>query len=190
MNRPAAGREERAMLSVWDRVIKIIDLASAVCVIAMVAIVAAQIFLRYVMGHPFVWADELANWLFVWVIYLGASVLVRYDAHLKVEILIDRLSPRVNQWRALCVNLLVLAFLLLLFVQTIELLRKFGVTPSAAMKVPMGLFFGCGMVFVTIAVIEYIRQTVNLVLTLCGRGAGVATDEGLDGRDLKRSVKL
>jgi TRAP-type C4-dicarboxylate transport system permease small subunit len=178
------------MMRIWDKLIRITDLASALCVVAMVAIVAVQIVLRYVFAHPFVWADELANWLFVWVIYLGASVLVRYDAHLRVEILIDRLSPRVNQWRALFVNLLVLAFLLLLFVQTVGLLRKFGTTLSAAMKVPMGLFFGCGMVFVTIAVVEYIRQTVNLVLTLCGRGAGLAVDEGLDGRDLKRSVKL
>ncbi len=178
------------MMRIWDTFIRITDLASALCVIVMVAIVAVQIVLRYVFGHPFVWADELANWLFVWVIYLGASVLVRYDAHLKVEILVDRLSPRVNQWRALFVNLLVLAFLLLLFVQTIGLLQKFGTIRSPAMRVPMGLFFGCGMVFVTIAVVEYVRQTVNLVLTLCGRGAVAAADDGLDGRDLKRSVKL
>jgi len=162
------------MLSMWDRVIKIVDLASTLCVIAMVGIVAAQIFLRYVMGHPFVWADELANWLFVWVIYLGASVLVRKDAHLKVEIVIDRLPPRLNQWRTLGVNLLVLAFLALLFVQTIELLRKFGTTPSAAMKVPMGLFFGCGMVFVAIAIIEYVRQTIALAMRLVRPSAGSA----------------
>jgi TRAP-type C4-dicarboxylate transport system permease small subunit len=164
------------MTRMWDRAIKIVDLAATACVIAMVTIVAAQIFLRYVMGHPFVWADELANWLFVWVIYLGASVLVHKDAHLKVEIVIDRLSPKLNQWRTLGVNLLVLAFLALLFVQTIELLRKFAVTPSAAMKLPMGLFFGCGMVFVTIAIIEYVRQTIALARTLV-RSSGTSVPQ-------------
>jgi TRAP-type transport system small permease protein len=179
------------MMRIWDTLIRMVDLASAFCVVAMVTVVGVQIVLRYVFAHPFVWADELANWLFVWVIYLGASVLVRYDAHLKVEIVIDRLSPRANQWRALVVNTLILAFLILLFVQTIGLLQKFGATASAAMKVPMGLFFGCGMVFATIAVIEYFRQTVNLVLTLCGRRDAVAGEgERLDGKDLRKTVKL
>lgn len=177
------------MLRLWDRFITLLDLAAAVCLVAMVGIVALQIFLRYVLVHPFVWADELANWLFVWVIYLGATVLVRYDAHLKVEILTDRLSPRVNRWRQLGVNLLVLAFLVLLFVQTIALLGKFGATPSAAMKVPMGFFFGCGLVFATVGVIEYVRQTLGLVLVLAGRRSAGGQDR-MDGRDLQDSVKL
>ena len=179
------------MMRIWDGFIKIVDLASALCVVAMVGIVAVQIFLRYVITRPVVWFDELASWLFVWVIYLGASVLVRYDAHLSVEIVTDRLPPRLNRWRKLLVNLLVLAFLVLLFVQSIELLKKFGSTPAPAMQVPMGFFFGSGMVFATIGVIEYIRQTVTLALALGGRGGPVAPGgEELDGRDLRKSVKL
>ncbi len=173
----------------WDRFIRIVDLASALAVVAMVGIVTIQIFLRYIFARPLFWADELAGWLFVWVIYLGASVLVRYDAHLTVEIITSRLSPRVNQWRRLFVNLLVLAFLILLFVQTIELLQKFGATPSPAMKAPMVFFFGCGMLFATIGVIEYIRQTICLVLVLCGRMTEIIV-RGPDGKDLKTSVKI
>ena len=179
------------MLRLWDRFIQLIDLASALCVVAMVSIVAVQIFLRYVLGHPFVWADELANWLFVWVIYLGATVLVRYDAHLTVGILTDRLSPRVNRWRKLFINLLVLAFLVLLFWETIALLQKFGTTASAAMGVPMGLFFGCGLVFATVSVIEYCRQTIGLAIMIArGTTGDPLVGAGLGGRDLKEAVKL
>lgn len=177
------------MMRYWDRFIRIVDLASALCMVAMVGTVAVQIFLRYVFARPLFWADELANWLFVWVIYLGASVLVRYDAHLTVDIIIDRLSPRVNQWRRLIVNLLVLSFLILLFVQTIGLVKKFGATPSPAMNIPMAFFFGCAMLFATIGVIEYMRQTVCLVLVLSGRMTEVVV-RGPDGKDLKTSVKI
>ena len=177
------------MMRYWDRFIRIVDLSSAWCTVAMVGVVAVQIFLRYVFGRPLFWADELANWLFVWVIYLGAGVLVRYDAHLTVEIVIDRLSPRVNQWRLLFVNLLVLSFLILLLVQTVGLLQKFGTTPSPAMNIPMVFFFGCGMIFAAIGVIEYMRQTVCLVLVLCGRMTEIVV-RGPDGKDLKTSVKI
>ncbi len=179
------------MLRVWARIIRVIDLASAICVVAMVSIVAVQIFLRYVLNHPFVWADELANWLFVWVIYLGATVLVRYDAHLTVEIVTDRLSPRVNRWRKLIVNIVVLAFLVLLLWETVALLQKFGTTASAAMGVPMALFFGCGFIFAAVSVVEYFRQIVALLVTIVsGSDAGGIAGAGPDGRDLREAVKL
>lgn len=177
------------MPRLWGKVIGIADFTSALCVVAMVGVVAMQIFLRYVLGHPFVWADELATWLFVWVIYLGASVLVRYDGHLSVDIVTARLSAPVNRWRRLFVNVPILAFLILLLVQTVGLLQKFGLTPSPAMHVPMAFYFGSAMVFGTIALIEYIRQTVCLVLVLCGKMTEVVV-RGPDGRDVRTSVKL
>ena len=89
----------------------------------------------------------------------------------------------------LFVNLLVLSFLILLFVQTIGLLQKFGTTPSPAMNIPMVFFFGCGMVFATIGAIEYVRQIVCLLLVLCGRMTEIVV-RGPDGKDLKTSVKI
>ena len=177
------------MLRKWDAVIKGVDLASSICVAGMVVVVGCQVILRYMFSRPPVWADELARWLFVWNIFLGAGVLVRYEAHLTVDIVTVRLSPRVNQWRKLFVNLLVLAFMLLLFWQTVELMRTFSFTPSAAMQIPMGLFFGSGMIFATIAVIEYVRQTIRSIRVLCGE-----VDEspivGPGGDNLKEAVKL
>lgn len=84
------------MVRAWDRLLAIVDLATSVCVVAMVGIVAVQIILQYLLSPPFVWADELASCLFVWVIFLGSSVLVWRDSHLTVEIIVDRLSVRVN----------------------------------------------------------------------------------------------
>ena len=91
-----------------------------------ISIVAMLILLRFLLSHPFVWADEVASWLFVWVIFRGSSVLVRPDSHLTVEIIVDRLSGRVNLWRKLIVNLVVSAILCILFRESTGYWRDSG----------------------------------------------------------------
>ena len=40
---------------------------------AMTLILAVQVFMRYVMGASLSWSEELARYLFIWLIYLGIS---------------------------------------------------------------------------------------------------------------------
>ena len=159
---------------IWDRLIKFVDFVSTFLVVIMVGLVGMQIILRYFFRHPFVWADELVSWLFVWLIYLTASYLTRYEGHLTVTVLTERLSHRVNMWRKRVVNLVVLAFLLIAFKQSILLLQTLGNTPSPAMRIPMGFLFVSVTVFVTISIIEYIRQTLSMIPVLFeGKRTGV-----------------
>ena len=177
------------MLRIWGAVIRAFDVASSACVAGIVLVVGGQVILRYLFASPPVWGEEMARWLFAWNIFLGAAVLVRYEAHLTVGILIDRLSPCVNRWRKLFVNVLLLAVMAVLFWQTVQLMCTLGLTPSAATQMPMGLYFGSGMVFVTVAVVEYVRQTIQSIRDLY-RG----TDEGsmlaAEGAQLRETVKL
>ena len=177
------------MLRIWDAIIRAMDVASSVCVAGIVIVVGGQVVLRYVFASPPVWGEDMARWLFAWNIFLGAAVLVRYEAHLTVGILIDRLSPCVNRWRKLFVDVLLLVTMAVLFWQTVQLMCTFGLTPAAATQVPMGLYFGSGMVFATVAVVEYVRQTFQSIRDLY-RG----TDEGSmlasEGAQLRVTVKL
>lgn len=161
------------MLQIWDKFIKWVDFISTVFVCGMVGVVAMQVVLRYIFRHPYVWGDELAQWLFVWVIYLAASVLTRDDAHLTVSIITDHLSPRVNQWRKLVVNIVVLTFLVIVMKQSVLLLKTVGSASSPGMGIPTGLFFGSCLVFVVISAIEMIRQSFGLLRTLLGKGKSV-----------------
>jgi len=62
------------------------------------------------------------------------------------------------------------------------LLQKFGATPSQVMPVPMGFVFGTGMVFATIAIVEYVRQAVALLGEMSGRRTRMESRHGLDSR--------
>lgn len=52
---------------------------------AMTLILAVQVFMRYVMGASLSWSEELARYLFIWLIYLGISFGARQMRHIKID---------------------------------------------------------------------------------------------------------
>ena len=51
------------------------------------------VFSRYVMARTFIWYDEIARLLFVWIVFLGAAVGVRRSAHFRLHLVLDRFPP-------------------------------------------------------------------------------------------------
>jgi len=54
---------------------------------AMVFIVSANVFTRYVFSFSLTWSAELSRYLMLWAAFIGASVLVNQDAHMKMDLL-------------------------------------------------------------------------------------------------------
>ncbi|MDI3533399.1 MAG: TRAP-type transport system small permease protein [Synergistaceae bacterium] len=58
----------------------------------MSAVTLIQVLFRYVFKLPLSWTEELARFLFVWVVFLGSAVSVKELAHVGVGYFLDRLS--------------------------------------------------------------------------------------------------
>jgi tripartite ATP-independent transporter DctM subunit len=85
-------------------------------VLVETAILFAGVFSRYVLRNPFVWSDELASTLFLWLAMLGAVIAYRRAEHMRMSALVARASPRLRtvlDALALVVGLVFLAFLLM-----------------------------------------------------------------------------
>lgn len=55
----------------------------------VVAVVFAQVVARYVAGSSIRWADELARFAFVWLVYLGGSVTIREGRNVCFDLLLE-----------------------------------------------------------------------------------------------------
>ena len=62
-------------------------------VTVMVAVVSAQVFLRYGFNRSIDWADEIGRLAFVWSIFLAIPLGVRNGAHIGIDIVVDKLPP-------------------------------------------------------------------------------------------------
>jgi len=71
----------------------------AVCqyvLLVMLLITVGQIVARYFFSFGFPWAEEATRYLLVWMILLGAAVLVRLDDHLGIKAFQDALPLRLR----------------------------------------------------------------------------------------------
>ena len=78
----------------------------------LVVPVSLQIFSRYTALIPsYIWTEEMARFLFVWMVMIGAMIGVRDSAHFEVDVW-PRLGPRPNALLRIVSGLFVLGFAL------------------------------------------------------------------------------
>lgn len=65
-------------------------------VTVMVAVVSAQVGLRYGFNRSIDWADEIGRLAFVWAIFLAIPLGVRQGAHIGIDIVVDKMPPVVR----------------------------------------------------------------------------------------------
>ncbi len=124
-----------------------------------VALVFMQVIMRYVFHHSLAWSEELARYLFLWQIWLGASYAAKKHAHLKIDAFIDASPLKIQRGLKFISLLLWLGFSLFLAWSgaqlTFLLLKRGQVSP--AMRMPMGYAYASvpvGAVLMAIRLIE------------------------------------
>ncbi|MEQ9642452.1 MAG: TRAP transporter small permease [Alphaproteobacteria bacterium] len=63
---------------------------AALLVIVMLAITSYGVFMRYVLGAPVTWTEELSGYLVVALVMLGAADALLRGEHISVDLLTDR----------------------------------------------------------------------------------------------------
>jgi TRAP-type transport system small permease protein len=102
--------------SLWRRATaayaKLLEILLAACVGILVIPVTLQIISRYTPFIPsYIWTEEMARFLFVWMIMIGAMVGVREGTHFEVDVW-PQLGARASAILGLVTGLFVLALAL------------------------------------------------------------------------------
>ena len=93
----------------YSRLLSWLLVASVAIIIVPVSL---QIFSRYTELIPsYIWTEEMARFLFVWMVMIGAMIGVRDAAHFEVDVW-PHLSPRANAAVRIAAGLGILAFAL------------------------------------------------------------------------------
>ncbi|MFW6372655.1 MAG: TRAP transporter small permease [Thermodesulfobacteriota bacterium] len=100
--------------------------------LAMVVIIAAQVWFRFMMNDPLAWSEEAGRYLFVWISFVGAAAGVRYQVHLGIDLPPLLLSEKACRVVVVLVNLIIQIFLVVIAYWGIRILGiiKFQVSPS------------------------------------------------------------
>ena len=64
--------------------------------VSLFFIVMAGIISRVVFNSPFTWTEEAARLVFIWLIFMGISYGTKYDKHINVTIVLDKMPKKVS----------------------------------------------------------------------------------------------
>jgi len=111
---------------------------AATLFMALFGLNVVQVTLRYLVGTTWLWVPDLLRLMFVWMVFLGATVLYAWGGHLTVDFLVQRLSPKRRRAAAAIVEGAAIAFFVVLFVKGIEITEKRMRVPFDTWDIPTG----------------------------------------------------
>ena len=130
----------------------------------MLITIFAQVITRYCFSYTPQWSEELARFLFVWVVFLGSALIMGESGHLAVEFLPNLLKGRVaGKILAMLVNLAGYVFLAILFFNGLKMARIMTFQISPGMSIPMSYIYAVIPLSSILMFLYLIKNTLALV---------------------------
>jgi TRAP-type C4-dicarboxylate transport system permease small subunit len=120
---------------------------------ALAGVVFTQFFTRYVLNDSASWTEEIARYLLIGTVFVGAAIGVAKNNHIQVDFLYRYLPPWLSRWASRAVDLLRLAFFAAMTVLTGMMMQKMGNYQMTIVDLPMNIVYGvCMFGFAAMAV--------------------------------------
>src|SRR6266567_1436040 len=161
---------------------RLVEVPVALLTALEVLILLAGVISRYVFRNPFVWSDELASILFLWLAMLGAVVAFRRAEHMRMSTLVARASPRWRPFFEAFAVALAVAFLALILHPAIEYAADEAAIVTPALEIPniwraAALPVGCVLMLLfallRLARVGGLGQIILALLVIAAIGAGL-----------------
>jgi TRAP-type C4-dicarboxylate transport system permease small subunit len=101
-----------------------------------------QFFTRYVLNDSASWTEEIARYLLIGTVFVGASIGVARNNHIQVDLLYRYLPAGLSRWMSRGVDLLRLAFFATMSVLTLQMMGKMGSYQMTIIDLPMNIVYG------------------------------------------------
>ena len=145
----------------FDGLGKCEELATIFLMWAAFLIVLAHIICRYIFGYPLYFAEEISRYAFIYVIMIGASVVLRRRAHTRVEYFVNFLPLRGRYFLNGLMGLVIIYFLIYLVYYGTYLTKKTMTIPTAAMNWPWGLIYLAAPIGGVLMLIPAVGHTID-----------------------------
>lgn len=120
---------------------KSLRFAIGALMVVLVAVVFAQVVLRYLTYQPVAWTEELARFAFIWISLLGAAEGARRGAHFVVDLLPKALPGRFGRTYRGAIGLLEAASYGVIAYAGVRILEVVHAQRSITLDMPMSFAY-------------------------------------------------
>lgn len=141
--------------------------------IITVIVIFVQVIARYVFNSSLSWSEEFSRYLFIWQTWLGASVALRDDKHIRLEMFDKKFGPNGKNIMMIISDIIWLAFDIFLIINGTQLVSKQFArgTRSAGIGIPLGFVYASlpvSSLVIAFRLLSEIVTTLNSIKTAGG----------------------
>ena len=133
---------------------------------AMVLMILAQVFYRYVLNDSLPWTEEMAKFSMVWIAFLVAPWVYREHLNVSIEMFADAFPARLRHISELLISVLVILISGLFFRESLAFWQGGWAIQAASVPVSLAWFYSCApfsfLMLCSIGVEKLIYQCIEL----------------------------
>ncbi|WP_319560052.1 TRAP transporter small permease [Marispirochaeta sp.] len=119
----------------------VLEWVSLLAFAALIVLTVIQVLSRYVLKMPVTFTEEMGRFLFIWVSLLGAALVMKNDSHMRLDILKDKLSPRITTILEFFVFAAILIFSAVVFSESFRLIKATTRQIAPVSRLPMAVVY-------------------------------------------------
>ena len=140
------------------KIIRVVEKILMVLLGVAVAIIAAQVFWRYVLTDPLNWSEQTARCLFVWMMMLSVPVLFYRRGAVGFDLILDSMPRKVQDITRIVIQLVILFFATFCLKSSIELMIQARGRILSGIEIPINLMYAAPPVAMAISIFVTFEQ--------------------------------
>lgn len=153
------------MKKIWDNLEEFMIIP---LIFAMSFIIFIQVIMRYVFHSSLTWSEELARYLFVWLVYFSVSFTAKRQKHIRIDAAINLYPKKLRPYIDILSEVVVLAFSIFIAVTGVTVFHKIAWSGqmSPAIGLPMQVVYAAPMIGMALTAIRQIQCILQKVKAL------------------------
>lgn len=153
----------KALKAIWDHYEEIIQI---ILFAAIIIVVTAQIVSRVVFKNPFMFTEELARFIYIWMVYLGIPWVFKNGTNLCLDLSPSWMVHRNKARFMIFVHIVNIAMSVFLIVVSIQYIEFAWINPAPALRISMGIVYLVMPITMTLSIARSIEMIVQHIKRL------------------------
>lgn len=122
-----------------DTLNKVVGIILSLMLGVMSILIILQVISRFLIHFPLTWSEELSRYLMVYIVFAGASLAMRHNQLISIELLPELLSAKKRKIVIILVAIFSIVFFGILFFQGLNMLEHVQAQTSPGLGISMAI---------------------------------------------------
>lgn len=151
------------MKRIWKIFDSFANYALVIAVLGIMGCCLGQVIARFIFNSSIKWSSELARYLLCYTTFIGAFVLIREKAFIKMDMLETKITPQVRPYYDLIMEILMITYAFVIMVYGNQLALENAHQRSSTMHIPKNILYLIMPLSGGCMIINSLRNIVNTI---------------------------